>query len=101
MLMTDETFKMQKQLGCTFGGIYYGTIFYADDFVLFGASARKCIKMIEICYKYGNKYGITLIPAKTNYKYTNICNNVSFDINGIKIQNVGLSIKYLGVNLSV
>ena len=33
--------------------------------------------------------------------YTNSCNSVSFDINGVTIPNVGLSIKYLGVNLTV
>ena len=33
------------------------------------------------------------------YQYT--CNSVSFDINGVAIHNVGLSIKYLGVNLTV
>ena len=80
---------------------YYGTIFYADDIVLLGASARKMQKMISVCYKYGNKYGITLNPAKTNCIYTNVCNYVSFDIYGVAIQNVGLSIKYLGVNLIV
>ena len=37
-------------------------------------------KMIDICYKYGNKYGITFNPIKTNWIYTNVCNNVSFDI---------------------
>ena len=44
-----------EKLGCTIGGIYYGTIFYADDIVLLGTSARKMQKMIDICYKYGNK----------------------------------------------
>ena len=44
-----------EKLGCTIGGIYYGTLFYADDIVLLGASARKMQKMIDICYKYGNK----------------------------------------------
>ena len=33
--------------------------------------------------------------------YTNTCNSVSFDINGVAKQNVGLSVKYLGVNLIV
>ena len=55
-----------EKLGCTIDGIYYGTIFCADDFVLLGASACKMQKMIDIYYKYGNKYGITLNPAKTN-----------------------------------
>ena len=41
------------------------------------------------------------IFAKTNWIYTNTCDSVSFDINGIAIQNVGLSIKYLGVCLIV
>ena len=57
-------------------------------------------RMIDIDFViniYGNKYGISLNPAKTNRIYTHVCNNVSFDINGIAIQNVGLSIKYLSV----
>ena len=37
-----------EKLGCTIGGIYYGTIFYTDDIVLFGASACKIQKMIDI-----------------------------------------------------
>ena len=68
---------------------------------MLGASVRKMQKMIDICYKYGNKYGITFNLAKTNWIYTNTCNSVSFDVNGVAIQNVGLSIKYLGVNLIV
>ena len=90
-----------EKLGCTIGGINYGTTFYADDIVLLGASARKMQKMIDIYYKYGNKYGITLNLAKTNWIYTNTYNSMSFDINGIAMQNVGLSIKYLDVNLIV
>ena len=42
-------------------------LFYADDIVLSRASARKMQRMIDICYKYGNKYGITLNPAKNEY----------------------------------
>ena len=54
-----------EKLGCTIGGIYnYGTIFFADDIVLLNASERKMQKMIDICYKFGNKYCITLNPAK-------------------------------------
>ena len=91
---------MTKQLSCeklgciiiVYSGIYDGTIFYADDIVLLVASARKMLKMIEICYKYWNKYGITLHPAKTNWIYTNVYNNVLFDINGIVIQNVDSNI---------
>ena len=90
-----------EKLGCIIGGIYYGTIFYADDIVLLGASACKMQKIIDIYYKYGNKYCIKLNPAKSNWIYTITCNSVSFDINGVAIQNVGLSIKYLGVNLIV
>ena len=68
---------------------------------MLGASARKMQKMIDICYKYGNKYGITLNPAKKLDVYPNTCNSVSFEINGVAIQDVGLSIKYLGVTLIV
>ena len=57
--------------------------------------------MIDICYKYGNKYGIILNSAKTNWIFTSIYHNVSFDINSVGKQCVGLSIKYLGVNLIV
>ena len=89
-----------EKLGCTVGGIYNGTIFYADDIVLLGASACKMQKMIDICYKYGNKYGNTLNPAK-KWICTNICNSVSFDINGAVIQNVGFSVKYFSVDLIV
>ena len=53
-----------EKLGCTIGGIYNGTISYADDIVLLGASARKMQKMIDICYKYGNKYGIYIKSCK-------------------------------------
>ena len=90
-----------EKLGCTIGGIYYKTIFYADDIVLLDASACKMQKMIDIYYKYRNKYGTTLNPAKTNWIYINVCNNVLLNINGIVIQNIGLSIKYLSVNLIV
>ena len=86
-------------MGCTIGGIYYGTIFYTDDIVLLGTSTSKIQKIIDICFKYGNKYGIKLNRAKTNWMYTIVCNNVSFNINGYVIQNVGSSIKYLGVDL--
>ena len=51
-----------KKLDCTIGGIYYGTIFYVYDIVLLSASTRKMQKMIDICYKYENKYSITLNP---------------------------------------
>ena len=41
--------------------------------------------MIDICYKIGSKYGITLNPAKRiGYKPIHV-----FDINGVAIQNVG------------
>ena len=99
----DDLLKLLscEKLGCTIGGIYYESIFNANDIVLLGASVRKMQKMIDIYYKYGNKYSITLNTAKTNWMYTNTCNSVSFDINGVAIQNVGLSIKYLSVNLTV
>ena len=34
-----------EKFGCTIGGIYYGTIFHADDIVLLVVSARKMQKM--------------------------------------------------------
>ena len=41
-----------EKLGCIIGGIYYGTIFYADNIVLLGTSTCKMQKMIEIYYNY-------------------------------------------------
>ena len=55
-----------EKVGCIIGRIYYGTIFYADDIILFSASARKMQRIIEVCYKYGSKYGIKLNPTKKN-----------------------------------
>ena len=45
-----------EKLGCNICGMYYKTMFYADDIVLLGASARKMQKMIDNCHKFGNKY---------------------------------------------
>ena len=39
-----------EKLSCTIAEIYYGTIFYAHDIVLLGASKRKMQKKIEIFY---------------------------------------------------
>ena len=74
-IYVDDLMKQLRceKLGCTVGGIYYGTIFYTGDIVLLGASTRKTQKMIEFGFKYANKYGITLNSAKTNWIYTNIC----------------------------
>ena len=38
-----------KNLGCTIGGLYFGTVFYADDIILLGASVRKMKEMVKIC----------------------------------------------------
>ena len=38
-----------EKLGSTFGGMYYETIFYAEEIVLLGASTHKMQKMIDIC----------------------------------------------------
>ena len=93
---------MKAKLGCTINGNYFGSIFYADDIVLVGASARKIQKMIDTWRSYCEKHGICLNPNKTKWLGTNVfneCTNVVFDINGIIIENVGHCIKYLGINL--
>ena len=59
--------------------------FFADEIVLLGASVRKMQKMIDICYKF------VINPAETNWLYTNTCNSVSFDINGVAIQSISRS----------
>ena len=49
---------IKADLGCNFGGIYYGIVFYADDIVLLGASVMKVQQIMNICYTYCYKYGI-------------------------------------------
>ena len=53
-----------EKLGCSIGGICFRAIFYTDDIVFLGASARKMQKMIDICYKCAKKYGNEINPAK-------------------------------------
>ena len=40
------------KLGCSTNGVYYGTIFSADDIVLIGALVRKVQAMIDVCRMY-------------------------------------------------
>ena len=54
-----------KNLGCTIGGLYFGTVFYADDIILLGASVRKMKEMVKICCNYCCRYGIHINATKT------------------------------------
>ena len=42
------TTLITADLGCNIGGIYYDTVFYADDIVLLGASVMKVQQMLNI-----------------------------------------------------
>ena len=98
------TTLIKVDLGCNIGGIYYGTVFYADDIVLLGASVIKAQQMLNICYTYCYKYGIYLNSAKSKWMYTDVhnkCKNVQFDLNGIKLKNFVNGIMYLGVNIVI
>ncbi len=95
---------MRKKLGCSIGGLYLGTVFYADDIVLLGASVRKMKEMVKVCCDYCRKYGIHINPNKTKWMCTDVygsSKNVDFEVNGVKLENTGKSIKYLGVNLMI
>ena len=69
-IYVDElmTILINADLGCNIGGIYYSTIFYADDIVLLGASIMKVQQMLNICYTYYYKYGIYLKSANVHNK---------------------------------
>jgi hypothetical protein len=100
----DDLMKdlLNENLGCSIAGVYFGTIFYADDIVLLGASARKMRQMLKICCEYCAKYGICINPKKTKWMCTDVygvSDNVIFEVNGDTLENTGGSIKYLGVNL--
>ena len=43
---------IKADLGCNIGGIYFGTVFYADDVVVLNASVKKVQQMLNICYTY-------------------------------------------------
>ena len=91
-----------KNLGCTIGGLYFGTVFYADDIILLGASVRKLKEMVKICCNYCFKYGIYINPTKTKWMCTNVygtSENVDFEVSVVTLENTGDSIKYIGVNL--
>ena len=105
-----------KNLGCTIGGLYFGTVFYADDIILLlsvfyaddiillGASVRKTKEMVKICCNYCCRYGIHINPTKTKWMCTNVygtSENVEFEVNGVTLEFTGDSIKYLGVNLTM
>ena len=61
------TTLIKADLGCNIGGIYYNTVFYADDIVLLGASVMKVQQMLNICYTYCYKYGIYLNSTKIKW----------------------------------
>ena len=91
-----------KNLRCTIGELYFGTVFYADDIILLGTSVRKMKEMVKICCNYCCRYGIHINPTKTKWMCTNVygtSENVDFKVNGVALENTGDSIKYLGVNL--
>ena len=102
-IYVDEFDYFDKaDLGCSIGGIYYGTVFYADDIVLVGASKMKVQQMLNICYTYCYKYGMYLNSAKSKWMCTDVhnkCKGVQFDLKGKKLENVVNGIRYLGVNL--
>ena len=54
-----------ENLGCNICNEHYGTIFYADDVVLFSGSVVYMQKMINKSYDYGVKFGICFNPKKT------------------------------------
>ena len=90
-----------ENLRCNICNEQYGTIFYADDVVLLSESVDNIQKMINMCYDYGFKFGISFNPKKTKWMCTNVYSsikNVSFDPNGVTIVNDN-SIAYLGVKL--
>ena len=93
-----------KNFGCTIGGLYLGTVFYADDVILLGASIRKMKEMVKICCNYCCRYGIHINPTKTKWMCTNVYGTseiVDFEVNGVTLENTGDSVKYLGVNLTM
>ena len=60
--------------------------------------------MINLCCKYGKKYGICFNPKKTIWLCVNVYNKhlyVNFLLNDDEMENSGNSIRYLGVNLIV
>ena len=95
---------IKTDLGCNIGSVYYGTVFYADDIALLGASVMKVQQMLNICNTYCYKYVIYLNSAKSKWMCTDECSKckgVQFDLNGIKLENVVNGIRYLGVNLVI
>ena len=98
------TTLIKADLGCNIRGIYYGTVFYADDIVLLGASVMKVQQMLNICHTNCYKYGICLNSAKSKWICTDVhnkCKDVQIDLNGIKLENVVNGIRYLGENLVI
>ena len=63
---------MHANLGCIMGGLFYGTIFYADDIVLLGASVKKMKRMLKLCCDYCHKFGICINPSKSKGFYTDV-----------------------------
>ena len=64
----DDLMKelMHANLGCTMGGLYYGTIFYADNIALFGASVEKMKRMLKLCCDYCYMFAYVLIRVNQN-----------------------------------
>ena len=68
-IYVDDLMKelMHASLGCTIGGLYYSTIFYADDIVLFGASVDKMKRILKLCCDYCHKFDICINPSKSKW----------------------------------
>ena len=45
-------------LGCTIGGIYFGSFGYADDIILLTPSRESLQLMLDLCEKYAEEYSM-------------------------------------------
>ena len=43
-------------LGCTIGGLYFGSFGYADDIILLTPSRESLQLMLDLCEKYAEEY---------------------------------------------
>ena len=92
ILYLDDLMKelMHASLGCTIGGLYYGTIFYVDDIFLLGASVEKMKRMLKICCDYCHIFGICINPSKSKWLYADVHSpnrNVVFEIDSTIVEN--------------